>query len=124
VHCPVTDRRRATALKTHWRVNECGSAFRATDHRVQGSTFSSAAELSSWVGTFSGKDQSAEENHSSRSDKGNRHLRRVLNQAAHAAVNHKGTYFQALFRCLLPRAEGAEATLVRLRATDKALPPE
>jgi transposase len=70
---------------------------------VQASTFPSAAELTSWVGTCPGKDESAEENHSSRSAKGNKYLRRVLNQAAHAAVKQKGSYFQALFRRLLPR---------------------
>jgi transposase len=41
---------------------------------VQASTFASAAELSSWVGTCPGKDESAEENHSSRSAKGNKYL--------------------------------------------------
>ena len=56
---------------------------------VQASTFPSAAELTSWVGTCPGKDESAEENHSSRSAKGNKYLRRVLNQAAHAAVKKK-----------------------------------
>jgi transposase len=70
---------------------------------VQASTFPSAAELTSWVGTCPGKDESAEENHSSRSAKGNKYLRRVLNQAAHAAVKKKGSYFQAVFRRLLPR---------------------
>ena len=30
-------------------------------------------------------------------------MRRVLNQAAHAAVAKKGSHFQALFRRLLPR---------------------
>jgi hypothetical protein len=30
-------------------------------------------------------------------------MRRVLNQAAHAAVRSKGTHFQAVFRRLLPR---------------------
>jgi transposase len=30
-------------------------------------------------------------------------LRRVLNQAAHAAVKKKGSYFQLVFRRLLPR---------------------
>jgi transposase len=49
---------------------------------AQASTFPSAAELTSWVGTCPGKDESAEENHSSRSAKGNKYLRRVLNQAA------------------------------------------
>jgi hypothetical protein len=38
-----------------------------------------------------------------RSAKGNKYLRRVLNQAAHAAAQSKGTHFQAVFRRLLPR---------------------
>jgi transposase len=70
---------------------------------VQASTFPSAAELTSWVGTCPGKDESAEENHSSRCAKGNKYLRRVLNQAAHAAVKKNGSHFQAVFRRLLPR---------------------
>jgi transposase len=70
---------------------------------AQASTFASAAELTSWVGTCPGKDESAEHNHSSRSAKGNKYLRRVLNQAAHAAVVKKGSHFQAVFRRLLPR---------------------
>jgi transposase len=70
---------------------------------VQASTFPSAAELTSWVGTCPGKDESAEENHSSRSAKGNKYLRRVLNQSAHAAVKKKGSHFQVVFRRLLPR---------------------
>jgi transposase len=70
---------------------------------AQASTFSSAAELTSWVGTCPGKEESAEQNHSSRSAKGNKYLRRVLNQAAHAAVAKKGSHFQVVFRRLLPR---------------------
>jgi transposase len=70
---------------------------------AQASTFPSAAELTSWVGTCPGKDESAEQNHSSRSAKGNKYLRRVLNQAAHAAVAKKGSHYQVVFRRLLPR---------------------
>src|SRR5512140_2039271 len=70
---------------------------------AQASRFASAAELTSWVGTCPGKDESAEQNHSSRSAKGNKYLRRVLNQSAHAAVKKKGSHFQAVFRRLLPR---------------------
>jgi len=70
---------------------------------AQASTFPSAAELTSWVGTCPGKEESAEQNHSSRSAKGNKYLRRVLNQAAHVAVCKKGSYFQVLFRRPLPR---------------------
>jgi transposase len=67
-------------------------------------------ELTSWVGTCPAKDESAEENHNSRSAKGNKYLRRVLNQAAHAAVKKKGSHFQAVFRRLLPRL-GYQATI-------------
>jgi hypothetical protein len=42
-----------------------------------------------------------EENHSSRSAKGNKYLRRVLDK--HAAVKKNGRHFQAVFRRLLPR---------------------
>ena len=70
---------------------------------AQASTFSSAAELTAWVGTCPGKEESAEQNHSSRYAKGNKYLRRVLNQAAHAAVAKNGCHFQVVFRRLLPR---------------------
>ena len=70
---------------------------------VKASTFPSAAEFTSWVGTCPGKDESAEENHSSRSAKGNKYLRRLLSQAAHAAVKKNGSHFQVVFRRLLPR---------------------
>jgi transposase len=70
---------------------------------VKASAFPSAAHLASWVGTCPGQEQSAEENHSSRSPKGNRYMRRVLTEAAQAAVKAKGSHFQAVFRRLLPR---------------------
>ena len=73
-------------------------------------TFPSAAHLSAWVGTCPGLDESAEENHSSRSAKGNKYLRRILNQAAHAAVKKNGSHFQAVFHRLLPRL-GYKATI-------------
>jgi transposase len=70
---------------------------------VTASTFSSAAEFTSWVGTCPGKEESAEKNRSSRSAKGNKYMRRILNQVAHAAARSRGTHFQAVFRRLLPR---------------------
>ena len=70
---------------------------------AEAATFASAAQLSSWVGTCPGQHESAEQNHSSHSAKGNRYLRRILNQAAHAAVKKNGSHFQAVFRRLLPR---------------------
>jgi transposase len=65
--------------------------------------FPSAREFSSWVGTCPGSDESAEKNRSSSSPKGNRFLRRILTQAAQAAVKMKDCYFQLVFRRLLPR---------------------
>ena len=62
---------------------------------AQASTFSSAAELTSWVGTCPGKEESAEQNRSSRSAKGNKYLRRVLNQAAHAAGREERQSFSS-----------------------------
>ncbi len=70
---------------------------------VQASTFPSAAHLASWVGVCPGQEQSAEENHSGRSAKGNKYMRRVLTEAAQAAVKAKGSHLQAVFRRLLPR---------------------
>jgi len=69
----------------------------------QAATFSSPEELCHWVGTCPGQDESAEQNQSSRSPKGNKYLRRLLNQAAHAAVKTKGSHLQAVFRRLLPK---------------------
>jgi transposase len=48
-----------------------GAAGESRKWGVKASTFPSAAEFSSWVGTCPGKDKSAEQNHSSRSAKGN-----------------------------------------------------
>jgi transposase len=69
----------------------------------QASTFPSAAQFTSWVGTSPGREESAEQNHSSRSAKGNKYVRRVLTEAAQAAVKTKGSHFQVVFRRLLPR---------------------
>ncbi|MGD1097561.1 MAG: IS110 family transposase [Bryobacteraceae bacterium] len=66
-------------------------------------TFSQAGDLASWVGTIPGSDVSAERNHSSRSPKGNKFLRRIFAQAAQAAVRKKGCHFQNVFRRLLPK---------------------
>lgn len=67
------------------------------------SAFPSAAQFSSWIGVCPGREESAEENHSSRCAKGNAYLRRVLCQAAQAAVKTKNSFFQRKFRRLVPR---------------------
>ena len=66
-------------------------------------TFRTAKKLSSWVGVCPGNEESAGESHSTRSPKGNRHMRRLLNQAAQSAVKVKGSIFELTFSRLLPR---------------------
>ena len=72
---------------------------------VRASSFPSAGDLASWVGTCPGENESAEENHSRRSPKGNRYMGRVRAEAAPAAVKAKGSHFQAVFRRKMPRLE-------------------
>jgi hypothetical protein len=50
------------------------------------------------VGAGPGENESAEVNYRHRSPKGNRQMRRLLNQAAHAAGKSKGTIFELLYR--------------------------
>lgn len=71
-------------------------------------TFPSSKQLSSWVGACPGDEESAGVNYSHRSPKGNRHMRRLLNQAANAAVKAKGTIFEILYRRLVPRLGHAQ----------------
>src|SRR3989454_11377848 len=70
---------------------------------AQAATFASAKNLSSWVGACPGEEESAGVNRSRRSPKGNRQMRRILNQAANAAVKHKGSIFEIVYRRLVPR---------------------
>jgi transposase len=67
------------------------------------SAFPSADAFCSWIGCCPGSNITAEENHSSRSPKGNRYVRRILAEAAQAAVRKKGCRFQQLFKRFLPR---------------------
>jgi transposase len=70
---------------------------------VDAEAFASAGEFASWAGACPGSNVSAEENHSSRCPKGNRYVRRILAEAAHAAVKKKGCHFQNVFRRFLPK---------------------
>jgi transposase len=65
--------------------------------------FPSERHLSSWVGVCPGEEESAGKSKSHRSPKGNRQMRRILNQAANSAVKRKGSIFELLYRRLSPR---------------------
>ena len=66
-------------------------------------TFPSEKCLSSWVGACPGEEESAGVNYSHRSPKGNRHMRRLLNQAANAAIKVKGSVFEIIYRRCVTR---------------------
>jgi transposase len=66
-------------------------------------TFPSGKQLSSWVGACPGDDESAGVNYSHRSPKGNRQMRRLLNQSANAAARTKGSIFEIVYRRAVPR---------------------
>jgi transposase len=72
-------------------------------------TFPSPKHLSSWVGACPGDEESAGVSTSHRSPQGSRPMRRVLNQAANAAVKTKGSIFELLYRRLVPRLGHAQA---------------
>ena len=66
-------------------------------------SFPRGKNLVSWVGACPGDEESAGVSRSHHSPKGNRNMRRLLNQCASAAVKMKGSIFQLLYRRLLPR---------------------
>jgi hypothetical protein len=72
-------------------------------------TFATAKRLASWVGACPGHEESAGINRSHRAPNGNRQMRRVLNQAANAAVKTKGSIFELVYRRLVVRLGHAQA---------------
>ena len=70
---------------------------------AQAATFPSAKQLASWVGACPGDEESAGVSKGHRSPKGNRQMRRILNQAANAAAKAKGTIFEIVYRRLVSR---------------------
>jgi len=65
--------------------------------------FATANHLASWAGVAPGNHESAGKRRSGRTRKGNRPLNILLNQAAHGAINTKGTYLSAQYRRLAGR---------------------
>ena len=70
---------------------------------VTAATFPTPEQLASWVGACPGRQESAGVSRSNASPRGNRPLRRLLAQSAWAAVRTKDSFFQVMFRRLVPR---------------------
>ena len=67
------------------------------------SAFPSGPQLASWIGACPGSHESAGQNKSGHCAKGNRFVRRVLCQAAQAAVKTNGSHIQSIFKRLIVR---------------------
>lgn len=104
-HIAELDRELGAALKEHQeavvRLAEVPGLGADSAQQIiaevgaQAAVFPTAGDLCSWVGTCPGEEESAEQSKSARSPKGNRPMRRILNQAANAAIKAKGTVFEA-----------------------------
>ena len=70
---------------------------------VDAEAFPTADAFCSWMGVCPGSNISAEKNTSSHCAKGNRYVRRLMAEAAQAAVKKKGSHFQMVFRRFLPK---------------------
>lgn len=103
----------AEALREHedavCRLAEVPGLGAASAHQIiaevgpKAATFDSAERMASWVGCCPGREESAEVSASDSSPRGNQHMRRVLAQAANAAVKAKGSVFEILYRRLSGR---------------------
>ena len=69
----------------------------------QAAAFPSSGQLASWVGICPGREESAAVSKSDRSPKGNRAMRRILNQCANAAVKAKGSVFEVFYHRVVSR---------------------
>jgi transposase len=69
----------------------------------EAAAFPSAEQLASWIGVCPGSNESAGQNHSARSAKGNRFMRRLLCQAAQAAARTNNSHLQGVFKKLVVR---------------------
>ena len=71
--------------------------------------FPSARQAASWVGVCPGRQESAGQSSSDASPKGNRFVRGLLCQVAHAAVRTKDSYWESLFQRWVRRMPAAKA---------------
>jgi transposase len=78
--------------------------------------FPTAENLVSWAALCPGKNRSAGKERSSKTPKGNRWLKRVLTEAAWAAVHQKGSYLAGLYRRLAPR-RGKKRAIIAVART-------
>jgi transposase len=100
---PLTFTRAVELVDTIPGVDRRGAEVIVTEIGFDRSRFETAPRLAAWAGVAPGNDESAGKQRSGKTRKGNRSLRAILTQLAHAAVRTKGTYVSALYQRLAAR---------------------
>jgi transposase len=100
---PLTFTRAVELLDTIPGIDQRGAEVIVTEIGIDMSRFETASRLAAWAGVAPGNDESAGKQRSGKTRKGNRALRALLTQLAHAAVRTKGTYLSALYQRLAAR---------------------
>src|SRR5215471_4801892 len=99
----LTFTRAIALLDTIPGVDQRGAEVIVAEIGIDMSRFETAPRLAAWAGVAPGNDESAGKQRSGKTRKGNRPLRAILTQLAHAAVRTKGTYLSALYQRLAAR---------------------
>ena len=99
----LTFTRAVELLDTIPGIDQRGAEVIVAEIGVDMSRFETAPRLAAWAGVAPGNDESAGKQRSGKTRKGNRPLRAILTQLAHAAVRTKGTYLSALYQRLAAR---------------------
>src|SRR6266446_271455 len=99
----LTFPRAVELLDTIPGVEQRGAEVIVAEIGIDMARFETAPRLAAWAGVAPGNDESAGKQRSGKTRKGNRALRGVLTQLAHAAVRTKGTYLSALYHRLAAR---------------------
>jgi transposase len=84
-------------------IDQRGAEVIVAEIGIAMTRFETAPRLAAWAGVAPGNDESAGTQRSGKTRKGNRPLRTILTQLAHAAVRTKGTYLSALYQRLAAR---------------------
>jgi len=100
---PLTFTRAVALLDTIPGIDQRGAEVIVTEIGIDMARFETAPRLAAWAGVAPGNDESAGKQRSGKTRKGNRPLRAILTQLAHAAVRTKGTSLSALYQRLAAR---------------------
>jgi len=99
----LTFTRAVELLDTMPGIDQRGAEVIVAEIGIDMSRFETAPRLAAWAGVAPGNDESAGKRRSGKTRKGNRPLRAILTQLAHAAVRTKDTYLSALYHRLAVR---------------------